>query len=113
MAAGMKFGNRLISPMRRFLRTRINISEIRLMAMIVPCSMLSIFRCDRWAKIMVMPVAAVAMPGALASSQAWARSSSARSSPPDRFAATAVMRVADLATSMRSFRSMPNGSENS
>ena len=100
-------------PMRTLLSTTIRITEMSAMAKMVPRSMLSMLRWERWAKIMLTPDAAVAIPGALACSQSCARTSSARSSPPDRLAAAAVSRVADLETSMRSLRSTPKGSENS
>ena len=83
------------------------------MAAIVPRSMLSTFRWERWAKTMLTPDASVASPAALAESHALACASNARWSLEVVFRSTTVMRVLDLATSIRLLRSLPKGSDNS
>ena len=82
------------------------------MAAIVLRSMLSMFLWAKWAKTMVTPDASPVNPGALARTHSRARWSSWRRPRADALATT-VMRVADLATSMRSFKSLPSGSDSS
>ena len=77
-------------------KTKIRISEMSAMAIMVPVSMLWMFRWERCAKTMLTPDASEARPGALAPIQACARSSSSRCFWDVRLRITTVMRVADF-----------------
>ena len=79
----------------------------------VPANMLSMLVRDTCANRMLMPVASPARPGALPCTQRCARSSSSRSSRDHDPSVATTIRVADFAMSIRSFRSLPKGSESS